>query len=68
MILSMPDFTKPELDYIRKLANFTEREERLFDLRSKDIPHERCAEIMNFSLSTEKRINKKMINKILKLL
>ena len=68
MLLSMPDFTKPELDYIRSLANFTEREEILFNLRASGTPHERCAELMNVSLSTEKRINKKMIGKILKLL
>lgn len=67
-MIKIPEFTLPELNEIRKLANFTEREEILFDLRSKDISHEQCAEIMNLSTSTEYRINRRMLNKIIRII
>ena len=60
------DFTVPELNYFREYCNFTEEERMLFDYRSKNIPLETCAEIMNVSLSTIKRLNKKIQNKIIK--
>lgn len=60
------DFTVPELNYFREYCNFTEEERMLFDYRSKNIPLETCAEIMNVSLSTIKRMNKKIQNKIMK--
>lgn len=60
------DFTVPELNYFREYCNFTEEERMLFDYRSKNIPLETCAEIMNVSLSTIKRMNKKIQNKIIK--
>lgn len=60
------DFTVPELNYFREYCNFTEEERILFDYRSKNIPLETCAEIMNVSLSTIKRMNKKIQNKIIK--
>ena len=41
------DFTVPELNYFREYCNFTEEERMLFDYRSKNIPLETCAEIMN---------------------
>ena len=60
------DFTVPELNYFREYCNFTEEERMLFDYRSKNIPLETCVEIMNVSLSTAKRMNKKIQNKIIK--
>ena len=60
------DFTVPELNYFREYCNFTEDERVLFEYRSKNIPLETCAEIMNVSLSTIKRMNKKIQNKIIK--
>ena len=60
------DFTVPELNYFREYCNFTEEERMLFDYRSKNIPLETCAEIMNVSISTIKRMNKKIQNKIIK--
>lgn len=60
------DFTVPELNYFREYCNFTEEERMLFDYRSKNIPLETCAEIMNVSISTIKRMNKKIKNKIIK--
>lgn len=67
-MLKIPDFTKPEIDYIKENANFTIQEEQLFDLRNAEHSIEECAEIMNVSVSTVKRINKKMKSKIIRLL
>lgn len=60
------DFTMPELNYFRDNCNFTEEERILFDYRAKNIPLETCAEIMNVSISTAKRISKRVNNKIIK--
>lgn len=60
------DFTVPELDYFRQYCNFTDEEQILFDYRSKNIPLETCAEIMNVSISTAKRISKRVNNKIIR--
>lgn len=60
------DFTVPELNYFRTYCNFTSDEEALFNLRAKNIPLEQCAEIMNVSLSTVKRISRKVNKKIIK--
>ena len=64
--MKIHDFTVPELNYFREYCNFTEEEMMLFDYRSKNIPLETCAEIMNVSISTIKRMNKKIQNKIIK--
>ena len=64
--MKIHDFTVPELNYFREYCNFTEEERMLFDYRSKNIPLETCAEIMNVSLSTAKRMNKKIQTKIIK--
>ena len=58
------DFTVPELNYFRDYCNFTEEERILFEYRAKNIPLETCAEIMNVSISTAKRISKRVNNKI----
>ena len=60
------DFTVPELEYFRKNCNFTTEELALFEYRSKNIPLETCAEIMNVSMSTVNRISKRVNNKIIK--
>ena len=60
------DFTVPELNYFREYCNFTEDERVLFEYRAKNISLETCAEIMNVSLSTAKRISKRVNNKIIK--
>ena len=67
-MLRIPDFTKPEIDRIKKLANFTERELKVFDLRNEEYTHEQIAELMNISIATEYRINRSMIQKIVKIL
>ena len=61
------DFTVPELNYFRDYCNFTEDERVLFEYRAKNISLETCAEIMNVSLSTAKRISKRVNCKITKI-
>lgn len=60
------DFTKRELEYFLEECNFTSEEESLFMLRSKNIPLEQCAEMMNVSVSTIKRLSRKVNNKIIR--
>lgn len=60
------DFTVPELNYFKENCNFTQEEMMLFDYRAKNIPLETVAEIMNVSISTAKRISKRVNNKIIK--
>lgn len=67
-MLKVPDFTKPELDFILENANFTRQEAILFGLRNKEYCLEECAELMNVSISTVKRINKKIKTKIVRIL
>lgn len=61
------DFTIPELEYFRENCNFTKEELVLFEYRSKNIPLECIAEIMNISVSTAKRISRRVNNKIIKI-
>ena len=61
------DFTVPELNYFRDNCNFTHEEQMLFDYRAKNIPLECIAEIMNISVSTAKRISRRVNNKIIKI-
>jgi len=67
-MLKVPDFTKPEIDFIKENANFTAQETALFDLRNDEHCLEECAEFMNVSVSTVKRINKRMKSKIIRIL
>lgn len=60
----IPDFTKDEQDYIKEHANFTCDELRFFELRNKEYSLEYCAELMNMSVSSVKRLNKKVMVKI----
>ena len=60
------DFTVPELNYFRKQCNFTTDERTLFEYRSKNIPLEQCAELMNVSVSTVKRLSRKVNSKIIR--
>ena len=64
--MNVYDFTVPELDYFRGTCNFTESERTLFELRAKCVPLEQCAEQMNVSISTAKRLSQKINRKILK--
>ena len=61
------DFTTPELNYFRDNCNFTYEERKLFDYRARNIPLECIAEIMDISVSTAKRISRRVNNKIIKI-
>lgn len=67
-MLKIPDFTKPEIEYIKEQANFTTQEAELFLLRNKEHSLEDCAELMNVSVSTIYRISKKMKKKIMRII
>lgn len=58
------DFTVPELDFFRHACNFTPDEMMLFDYRASQYPLEQCAELMNVSLSTIKRLSRRVNRKI----
>lgn len=62
----IPEFTKEEIDAIHQKCNLTPREKKLMELRNEEITLEQCAELMNCSDSTIKRINKKLMGKIMK--
>ena len=61
------EFIMPEIRFILAEGNFTEDENILFLLRCDDVPLERCAELMNVSVSTVKRLNRRLKDKIGKL-
>ena len=61
------DFTVPELNILLEQCNFTKDERVLFKLRANDIPLETCAEMINVSVSTIKRTNKRVKDKINKI-
>lgn len=67
-MLRIPDFTKIEIEFIKENANFTLEEETLFNLRNMQYSLEVCAEEMNVSYSTVRRINKRMISKIIRII
>ena len=62
--MKIREFTKPEIRYLLAECNFTSDERTLFDMRCVDIPLEECAEIMNVSVSTVNRLNKRIKQKI----
>lgn len=64
--MNINSFTVPELNYFREYCNFTKDERTLFEYRVLEYPLERCAELMNVSISTAKRISRKVNNKIIR--
>ena len=54
--------TQIEADYFEIVCNFTDDEFTLFRLRLKNVPLKECAEIMNRSVDSVKKISRK-INK-----
>lgn len=67
LILKVYDFTVPELNRFRQLANFTPEERILFEYRAAGVPMEICAENMNVSLATAKRISRRVNSKIIRI-
>lgn len=57
-------FTKKDIDRFLIECNFTPDEEKLFRLRCKEYTLEYCAEQMNVSISTAKRLSRRVNNKI----
>lgn len=60
------DLTMSEADYLQAVCNFTKDENILFELRLQDISLEECAERMNISVPTAKRISQRVNAKIKK--
>ena len=58
------DLTMSEADYLQAVCNFTKDENVLFELRLQDISLEECAERMNISIPTVKRISQRVNKKI----
>ena len=62
MIVS--DFTVPELELFRAQCNFTSNEMPIFEMRSRGIPLEEIAEVLDMSVENVKRISRKVNSKI----
>lgn len=65
MIVS--DFTVPELERFRAQCNFVGSESAVFEMRSRGIPLEEIAEVLNMSVENVKRISRKVNNKIVRI-
>lgn len=61
-------FNAFEMDFIKKYANLTEREEELLEIknRKEEISVERCAELMQTSVSTVTRTTRDLVYKIIR--
>ena len=64
MSVKISSFVVSELDYFRTKCNFTDIERELFDYRARGIPLETCAELMNISVSTVKRVSARVKQKL----
>lgn len=60
------DLTASEADYLQTVCNFTKDENTLFELRLQDVPLEECAERMNISVPTAKRLSQRVNAKIIR--
>lgn len=61
-------FTVPELNYLRDNCNFVGNETDVFEMRSRGIPLEEIAEVLNMSAEGIKKVSKKVNNKISRVL
>lgn len=66
--MKLYDFTKPELDMLLALCNFTEDEEEYFNLRSKGKSNVQIAMQMNVSESKVSVLARKVKSKIKRVL
>lgn len=62
--MQIRDLTRSEADYLQVVCNFTKDENTLFELRLQDCSLEDCAERMNISVPTVKRISQRVNKKI----
>lgn len=69
-MLKVPDFTLPELEYIKKNGNLTPREAEVLELRNQEYPPtiENIAEMWGCSPSTVSKIIGSLKKKIIRLL
>lgn len=69
-MLKVPDFTLPELEYIKENGNLTPREAEALELRNQEYPPtiENIAEMWGCSPSTVDRTIKSLKKKIIRLL
>lgn len=66
--MKIPDFTKREMEYLIENCNFSEREEMVFRLRCKKYTLEKIAEMIHVCYKTAYRDNKKVKEKIIRVL
>lgn len=66
--MKLYDFTKPELDILRALCNFTEDEEEYFNLRSRGKSNVQIAMTMNVSEAKVSKLARKVKDKIKRIL
>ena len=62
--MQIHDLTRSEADYLQAVCNFTKDENTLFELRLSETSLEDCAERMNISVPTAKRISRRVNAKI----
>lgn len=67
-MFKMPDFTKKDIDYLIENCNFSDDEEKVFRMRCKNRTLEEIAEEMNVCYKTAYRYNRRVKNKIIKVL
>ena len=61
-------FTVPELNFFRDNCNFVGNEIDVFEMRSRGIPLEELAEVLNMSAEGIKKVSRKVNNKIMRVL
>lgn len=61
-------FTVPELNFFRDNCNFVGNEIDVFEMRSRGIPLEEIAEVLNMSAEGIKKVSRKVNNKIMRVL
>ena len=61
-------FTVPELDYFRRMCNFTAEERCYFDLKSVDYSNVQIAMEMHISESTVSKLARKVKSKIIRVI
>ena len=66
--MTISDFTKPELDYLREQCNFVNHEVTMFEMRSKGHTIEEIADELNISVEHAYRISRKVNSKIIRVL
>lgn len=61
------DFTEPELAFYEEFANFSPEEQKLFNMRRKSIPLDKCTEFMGCEYDNVKKISRRVNKKIIKI-